>query len=376
MFIHSFKYAMKTMLKNKTALIWTFLFPIALGTLMYMAFGQIYDDDMIFHTIPVAVVKEEGNEAFQQVLNSLSQEGDDQILKVSYMDKSEAEKALSNQKVDGIICMEESLSLIAGENSYSNTVLETILTEYLKQETIISDILVSHPENLETAIQKLTEEVTYFSSDSTSDGNQNLLTNYLYAVLAMSCLFASFGAIEKISQLQGNISPLGMRRCISSTHRATSIVAEFLSMLIVQFIVEVVSLAYFVAIGVDFGDKYLAILGILFFGSCIGIAFGIIIGSIPRLSINFKTTICIAVSMIFSIMADLVATGVKFAIDQNVPIINRINPAALIVDSFYALNIYDTYDRYLQNMLTLGGISILLLIISFVILRRNKYASV
>ena len=62
-------------------------------------------------------------------------------------------------------------------------------------------------------------------------------------------------------------------------------------------------------------------------------------------------------------------------IEHNVPIINRINPAALIVDSLYALNIYDTYDRYIQNIVVLAIMSVILLSVSFLILRRNKYAS-
>jgi len=43
-----------------------------------------------------------------------------------------------------------------------------------------------------------------------------MMTNYFYAIFAMSCLFGSFGAIEKIGKLQGNVSPLGMRRCLSN----------------------------------------------------------------------------------------------------------------------------------------------------------------
>ena len=48
--------------------------------------------------------------------------------------------------------------------------------------------------------------------------------------------------------------------------------------------------------------------------------------------------------MILSVLGGLIGPNVKSYIEHTMPIINRINPASLIVDSFYALNIYDTYD--------------------------------
>ncbi len=376
MFIHNLKYAIKTMLKNKTALIWTLLFPIALGTFMYMAFGKIYEEEAIFTEVPLAVVKSVDNEAFENMLNALSKEEEDKLLAPKFMEKDEAIKKLDKGEVVAIVYLDEKISMETNYNSYQCTVVESVVNEYLKQEKVLTDIATNHPENLAGAIQNITNSNTFYTEKITSDGNQDLMTNYFYAIFAMSCLFGSFGAVEKIGKLQGNVSALGMRRCLSPNSRMTSIVAEFLSMLIFQIIAEVAALGYFVAIGVDFGTKYVAIVGILVLGSCIGIAIGIIVGSISKLSENTKSGICVLLGMSLSVMADLCANGIKDAIEHTAPIINRINPAALITDSFYALNIYDTYDRYLGNMAILGGMTVILLVISFMILRRNKYASV
>ncbi len=341
-----------------------------------MAFGNLYEQDSIFSQIPVAVVKNEENEAFETMLEELSKDSDDGLLDVSYMIEKDAKTAIDKEKVKAIIYMDEELKLVVSDNSYESTVVETVMNEYKKQEKVLTDIAINHPENLETAINNLMSEKTFYVTKTTSDGNQDMLTNYFYAIFAMSCLFGSFGAVEKISKMQANVSALGMRRCLTPNSKMTQIVAEFLSMLIVQVVVEVFALGYFSMIGVDFGNKYPQIIGILFFGCCIGIAFGVIIGSIPNLSEGSKSGICTLVSMVLSVMADLCASGVKDAIEHTMPIINRINPAALIVDSFYALNVYDTYERYIRNMVTLGGMSVLLLVVSFIILRRNKYASV
>lgn len=372
MFIHNLKYAIKTMLRNKTALIWTLLFPIALGTFMYMAFGNLYE----FNGIEVAVVKESENEAFEAVLEEFSKEGEDQLLKVTYMSDADAKAAIKAEEVASIIYINDELNLTIYENSYESTVVKSILDEYKKQEKVLTDIAINNPEALESAMEAITSQEKFFIEKITSDGNQDVYTNYFYAIFAMSCLFASFGAIEKISAIQANVSPLGMRRCLSPNSKATTIIAEFCSMLIAQVVIEIVALIYFTLIGVDFGTKYLEICGILVLGSCIGISLGVIIGSSTKLKDSAKTGISISISMVLSVLADLVASGVKDDIEHTVPIINRLNPAALIVDSFYALNIYDTYDRYFRNMATLGILTVVLLTISFLILRRNKYASV
>ncbi len=375
MFWHNLKYAMKTSIKNKTSVMWTVIFPILLATFMYMAFGNLYEKDEIFSAIPVAVVSEKTNEGFEAVIDELSKEGDDQLLKAEYMTDDEAKNAIKAEKVTGIIYVGDDIRLVVNESTYKNTVLKTIIAQYKKSEQVITEIAKKNPAAVAQAVDDMTGGREYFVEKTTSNGSQDVYTTYFYAVFAMSCLFASFAATEKIARIQANESPLGMRRSLSPNSKLITVITEFISMLAVQFVTEIITLVYLTAIGVDFGDRYPQILVILFFGSCIGISLGIIIGSISKWSENTRTGICIAVSMTLSVMADLCAHGIKDAIEHTFPIINRINPAALIVDSFYALNIYDTYDRYIRNVATLGIMTAVLLIISFLILRRNKYAS-
>ncbi len=374
MFLHNFKYAMLTTLKNKTTLIWTLLFPIALSTFMYMSFGNLFEQEFM-GVIPVAVVEKEENQTFEEVLVGLSGEGEDQVIDITLADEKEAMKLLEEEKVDAIIYIAKDVSLKVPGNSYEATVLKTIIEEYKKVTTVVTDIAKTSPELIESTLANLRSDNQYYTKMKTSDGNQDMYTNYFYAIFAMSCMFASFIACEKIQKIQANVSPLGMRRCLAPNNKMITILAEFFAMLIVQYIIELITLIYMLILGVDFGNRYPQIMLVLFFGSCIGISLGIIIGSMSRFSSGTKEGICTGISMLLSVMADLCAAGIKYSIEQNAPIINRLNPSALIVDSFYALNIYDTYDRYIQNIATLGIMTVLLIVASFFIIRRNKYAS-
>lgn len=66
----------------------------------------------------------------------------------------------------------------------------------------------------------------------------------------------------------------------------------------------------------------------------------------------------------------------KYIIDKNVPIVNKLNPASMITDGFYSLYYYDTLDRYLFNIASLLIFSGIMILISYFGLRRQKYDSI
>jgi len=166
-----------------------------------------------------------------------------------------------------------------------------------------------------------------------------------------------------------------MRRCLTSTNKTILIISEYIMLLMIHFIVELISLLYITALGVDFGNKYPAIIATLFFGCMIGLAIGIIIGALPKVNKECKIGISVAVGMFLSVMDDLCASGIKDMVEHKFPIANRINPACLISDCFYSLNVYENYDRFFRNISIMGLESVILLTAAFILLRRKKYAS-
>lgn len=374
MFFHNFKYAFKSLVKTKETIFWTLVFPIALATFMYMAFGNIMENEEMFHSVPVAIIADGSeNSGLEDVLFSLS-EGDDPMLQVERMEEVDALKALEDEEVEGVIYLSDA-SLLVNGSGLSATMLETIIEQYKQIEYVYMDVAETNPESLLPVMTELMGEQEYFVEMTTSDGCQNEYYNYFYAIFAMSCLFSSFAAITRINKLQANVSALGMRRCLSPNSKMVSVMAEYLALLIVHFVIEMIVLGYLLVLGVDFGNKYPAIMLTLLLGCSIGLSIGVIIASMYRLSEGAKMGIAVGLGMLLSVMADLTAPGIKNAIEHHVPILNRINPATVMSDSFYALNVYDDYSRYGGNMLILGIMAVLLLGISIMILRRNKYAS-
>ena len=69
-------------------------------------------------------------------------------------------------------------------------------------------------------------------------------------------------------------------------------------------------------------------------------------------------------------------SSMKDTVEKHCPIINRINPAALISDAFYCINVYNDPARYYRNVLTLAVMSAALVFASFLLIRRNRYDSI
>lgn len=387
MFIRDFLYTIKIMVRGRVSIFWTLVFPLLLATFMYMAFGNIYEQDEMFSNIKVAVVTEdESANGLNYMLDALS-DGDDSLLTVTRMSESDAEKALADEEVEGIIYTDD-VRLTVAESSVNASILETVLSEYKQYEHALKDIYkdgiglqqymsgTSGVDDMSDLVEKLSEQRSYYTEKASTEGSQNVYNNYFYAIFAMSCLFASLSSIEMMSNLQANVSATGKRKNVSPQRKMTFVLAEFAALLLIHFVVEVISFIYMSCIGVDFGDRVWEILLTLFVGCFIGLAIGVIVGAISKLAEGTKIGIVIGISMVMSILSDLCINGIKYEIQQHVPIINKLNPAALISDSFYALNVYSDHQVFTENIVIMTIEAVVLIAVGILMVRRNRYASV
>ena len=378
MFIRDFLYTIKILMRAKVSIFWTLVFPILLATFMYMAFGSIYEQDEMFSNIKVAVVTEdESANGLNYMLDALS-DGDDALLSVTRMSESDAEKLLADEEVEGIIYTDD-VKLTVAESSVNASILETVLSEYKQYEHALKDIYKYGTEpkgDMSNLVEKLSEQRSYYTEKASTEGSQNVYNNYFYAIFAMSCLFASLSSIEMMSNLQAHVSATGKRKNVSPQRKMTFVLAEFAALLLIHFVVEVISFIYMSCIGVDFGDRVWEILLTLFVGCFIGLAIGVIVGAISKLAEGTKIGIVIGISMVMSILSDLCINGIKYEIQQHVPIINKLNPAALISDSFYALNVYSDHQVFTENIVIMTIEAVVLIAVGILMVRRNRYASV
>lgn len=119
LFLHEFKYEWIRVLRQKEELFWVLLFPMILGTLFHVAFGNLNNSTENFHTIPAAVCLETGaeNEPFQEVLHTLSEEDNGTpLLELTVTDWDHAVALLEENTVRGIFKIGEDVTLHCAPN--------------------------------------------------------------------------------------------------------------------------------------------------------------------------------------------------------------------------------------------------------------------
>ena len=202
--------------------------------------------------------------------------------------------------------------------------------------------------------------------------------NYFFALIAMTCLYGSFMGMYNTVGVQANTSDLGARLAAGCVKRYKTITASLLSSWLISFAEVLVLLFYMdIVLGdIHIGEQGGEILLICFVATLYSSSIGMVIGTVGTWSTNLKNGIIVAESLACSFAADLMISGVKETIETYVPVINRINPGALITDAFYSVLIYEDGEKYFRSLSLLTFFGILLLGAAVLSMRRMRYESI
>ncbi len=389
MFWHLYKYRVKVMLKNKYLFFWMGMFPIILGTLFYMTFSNITEQVEGFSTVNVVISAEktsdktgkdiiDGDEGLKAFLDTMEEEG---YFVITYAEYDEALELVNGEKADGIVVLSKGdkkteLSLLFGGNGISETILKNIINVYVRSSHVIDDAIATNPSSVESVIAELYSDVDINKDLSVNAKNMDPYNQYFFALFAMVCMFGSSYGMLNTEYGQADQSALGARRCVAPTKKLLGIISEFFAAVTVIELMFVILFIYLTCIlGVNLGDKYALIFLASIAASLLGVALGYAFGVLLKCNKSAKDGISMAVILFLNFLAGLMVGDMKFVIEKNCPIINRINPAALISDCFYSICAYDDLSMYIKSMIAIVIWTVILTVVSVVVLRREKYAN-
>ena len=210
-----------------------------------------------------------------------------------------------------------------------------------------------------------------------SNSNLSYMMVEYYTVIAMACMYGGMIGITAINRCLANMSNKGKRIAVSPTRKSVIVLSSALGAYLVSLIGIMLLIIFLVfVLKVDFGTNFGLVILLSLVGNLAGNSLGVLIASCFKVSEGTKVGITISISMILSVLSGMMGVTLKYFIDKNIPIINRINPNNLITDGFYSLYYYDTLDRYWSDVVSLLIFSVICLIISFASLRREKYDSI
>lgn len=390
MFWHNFKYTLKTLFKNKMLIFWTFAFPIILGLFFNMAFSGIEESET-FSALDIAVVNDDNfqnNTTFKMVLKELSNEKN-KIFNIKYVDLKEAQKLLKKDKIVGYLVFEKDKPKIVINSSGSyETIFKNVIDEISQtilinnnmiQDEIIKENKLGNYIDYQAIYQKVEKIIQESKSniEDISSSNLSYVMIEFYTLIAMTCLYGGVISMEAMNQALPNMDSKGKRISVSPTRKGIIILSGLLASYVIQLLGIFLLFAFLLfVLNIDFGNHLFLCILLSVVASLAGLSIGLVVSATLKTNENAKVGIIIAISMVCSFLSGMMGITMKYIVDKNLPLLNKINPGNMITDGFYSLYYYDTLNRYTFDIISLLIFSIILLVISGIILRRQKYDSI
>ncbi len=387
MFYHNFKYSLKILLKNKSLIFWTFAFPILLGTLFNMAFSNIEKSEKL-SIIDIAIINSDefdNNKIFKETMQTLSDDNNkNKIFNITYTDISKAKKMLLNEEITGYLKFNENnIDIIVNSSGINETILRSIVDEIEREKEVINTLVKKETEkgNIDyTAIYNKIALLLNNSNATLKDiSNKNLSYTMIeyYTLVAMAVLYGALISMNVVNYKLANMNSVGKRTAVSKVGKGKLLLGSLLASYIVQMLSLLILLVYTIfVLKVDYGSDIMHVILLIAIGSLASLTLGLGVSTMLKTNENAKTGILIAITMLWSTLSGMMGITTKYVIDKNIPILNILNPANMITDAFYSLYYYDTLNRFYSNIISLLVFSLIMIIISYESLRRQKYDSI
>lgn len=371
----------KCLMKDKSNIFWTFLFPIILATFFNLAFSNLYSSET-FKPIKIAAVKNEfydNNEEFQSALKeaSMSDENDgSKLFHVTECNEEEAKKLLDENRIDSYIKMDKEIRLFVKTSGLNQTITKSFLEGFVETTNTVISIVSNNPSQQQNIMEDVSDSDDYIEENSSSNP-PDLTLNYFYALLAMACLYGANWGNKEITEIEADLSTKGARINVSPIHKMKLLLCNMLAAFTVHSVGIILLLLYYIyGLKLDFSNNFGYVILTCLTGSVLGISFGGMISAILRKREVLKNAIAFAVIMIGCFLAGLMVVQMKYFIAMKAPFVQYINPAHLITDAFYSLYYYDTLERFQLNIALMIGYTVLFSIITYLVTRRRQYASI
>lgn len=363
MILHTIKNSFKLIIREKSMLFWAMIFPLVLAGLFKLAFGNLYQADQ-FEEIPIAVnedlYEDPTTEAF---LNGMEDE------KYFVITKAKDKKALDKEEI--VAYVESPEKIITKKSGINETIVESIFNTFLRKKELIIRTLEKDPHaNLGEIIN-----TRNFVKDK-SKKNMNYVNVFFYTIIGYQLIYGYSWGIVIVRRYQANLSTVGKRNSIAPINKKLQLflslfvgwVFNFLASLFTIFVLKNF-------LDIDFGDREKALLILLAIGALSGVTLGSFIESASKARDESNMALGLAITMVFSFLAGMMVPEVKVLIEENAPIVNRINPVALVTDGIYSLYYYDSLIRFYENIKYLSIVTVILIILTYYFTRGKQYAS-
>lgn len=342
-------YLFKNLFRDISFSFWVLIYPIVLVTFFYTAFSGLTTN--VLENINIGIEKEN---SIKYILKDI------EILNIVELSEADVDKAIEREEIDGFI--NEDLTLLVNKSDLKQTIIKSILDQ-IKQTIFLNEPL----ENIDFNVDYL--------KGKTQEANSILVI--FYSLVAMVSTYGVFSGLEITNLSQANLTALGARINVTPIKKISLLISGVLVGLFINLLSNIfliLFITYVLKLDLIKNLAYSSIF--IFFGNLFGIALGIFIGSSNKKSPGFKSMISIISTLFLSFLAGLMSPDIKVLVDTKLPLISKINPIAIITNSLYRINLLGNTRNLTEGIVILIVYSLVLILGSYVFLRRRQYDSI
>ena len=348
-FLRELKYTAISMISTVQGMFWTVAYPILLSSLFFVIFSVI-NTRGISAAVNTGITE---TNPHRVIFNFIP------IVHVIPMEQEAADAALREGSIQ--VFIEDDLSIKIYKNGIAQTIIKNIVEQIKQTDALGIPILPS-------AYGK-----QYIDS---KDEQNNSMMILFYSLLAMVSIYSMFGAISIPERMQANISKLAVRMSAAPIKRFRIYLAGVLFFVCFNLASNLLYIGYvMLVLKLNLITDFAVTIPLLIYANLFGTAFGICIGSIPKMAENTKVMLCVFSSLFLSFLSGMMSVSVKTALDASFPLLSKINPIALFTDTLYNINILHEYDLAPLFFIVYSGFIALFLSIAFFNAREVQYDS-
>lgn len=383
-----FKYFLLDRLRNKTAVFWILLFPLALMVCFTVAFGNLTSADDI-DMKQTAVIRAGSNdmyyESFNSVLEELTKPGsnrDGALLFINeYEDEEAVIKALEEGDLDLAFKVYDDKIETLLPKDYSITacgVGKTIADTFMNNSKLINAALEVNPLEAQKLIQNIGESIDFLTAKKSDfvDESPNAYLWYYYSTFVMGILFNALSGVEMTGNIKADNGYHAMRVSVCSKKKIKLILTSYAALLTIALAVNVFQLFIMKTfLDVPLGTNITKLIAFVVSCNVFSIAFGTLCGCLLKGNSDSKCNKTTAIIMTSSFLSGEMVGQLPGLIESVCPIINDINPATIMNMAFFRLA-YTTSDLdFYSNLIKIVALAVICLTASILLLRRERYAS-
>ena len=281
------------------------------------------------------------------------------MIEVSHeTDLESAKTKLESDEISGILTFADGMEypeLTIEKNGINQTIIQNIMTE------------------IELSIRSGTE-FDEISIKNTYERKQEVSMIEYFTLLAMACLYGAMIGTKSLDKNLANMTASGKRIAVAAVSKTKIVLGSLLTSYITQLIGLAILFVYMLGVlRIDFGEHLIGVIGLTMIGALAGLALGTFISVVFRVREDVKDGLTTGFAMTCCFFSGMMGPTIKFAVDSTIPLLNKVNPAALLTDGYYALTNFGAGERFWTDVALLVIFSTILSVISIKVLRRQKY---